>query len=336
MIDSLRKSLFLLSPEKAHDFVFTLGEAILKTGFLKNSFSSSFPLCKWQEREFFGLHFPNPIGLAAGFDKNARILPLLEDIGFGFVEAGTITPEAQDGNPKPRLFRNVEQRSILNRMGFNNLGMNVIADNISDHKKKHSLKRPIGINIGKNKNTPEENAVDDYIKLAKKLKDVGDYFVVNVSSPNTPGLRDLQSEKFLLNCVDKIKPILNKPVLVKLAADLNNENLVSLLHALEDSQYDGIILCNTTIDRSHAPWAESLGPGGLSGSVLRIRSREMLLLAKKHYSKPIISVGGIDSSEEVAWRLENGASLVQVYSELIFQGPYFVQKLLKELKDHKN
>jgi dihydroorotate dehydrogenase len=334
MIDSLRKSLFLLSPEKAHDFVFSVGDLILKSSFLKKKFEKSFPLKVWREKEVFGLHFPNPIGLAAGFDKNARILPLLEDIGFGFVETGTITPLAQEGNPKPRLFRNVEQRSILNRMGFNNLGMTAIASNIDQHRSTYSLKNPIGINIGKNKSTPEENAIDDYVQLASALKDSGDYFVVNVSSPNTPGLRNLQSEDFLIECIDKIKPILNKPVLVKLAADLTNEELISLLNVLEKSKFDGVILCNTTVDKSDAKWAEPLGPGGLSGKLLRIRSREMLLIAKKHFSKPIISVGGIDSSEEVLWRLDNGAALVQIYSELIFSGPMLLQNMLKDLKNN--
>ncbi|MAF92607.1 MAG: dihydroorotate dehydrogenase (quinone) [Bdellovibrionaceae bacterium] len=332
MYDLVKKSLFLMSPENAHDFAFFMGEKIQSSDFLFSKFKKSFPLKEIKPVELFGLKFPNPVGLAAGFDKNARIVPLLDQLGFGFVEVGTVTPLAQEGNPKPRLFRHPESHQILNRMGFNNYGMEALAKNIESHKKKYQLQSPLGVNLGKNKITSAEDALSDYVKLASGLKDHGDYFVVNVSSPNTPGLRDLQESAFLLKTAEELKKILQKPVLVKLAADLENSDLDSLVIDINKSDFDGLILCNTTIDKSNSSWAKDLGPGGISGRVLRLRSREMLMLAKARSTKPIISVGGVDSADEVQWRLDKGASLVQVYSELIFQGPYFVQSILQNLK----
>ncbi|MEC9281168.1 MAG: quinone-dependent dihydroorotate dehydrogenase [Bdellovibrionota bacterium] len=332
MYDLVKKSLFLMSPENAHDFAFFMGEKIQNSKFLFSQFQKNFSLKEVKPVEVFGLRFPNPVGLAAGFDKNGRIVPLLDQLGFGFVEVGTVTPLAQDGNPKPRLFRHPETHQILNRMGFNNYGMDSLAKNIEAHRANFKLKAPLGVNLGKNKLTATEDALSDYTKLASRLKNHGDYFVVNVSSPNTPGLRDLQESAFLLKTAEELKKILQKPLLVKLAADLENSDLDSLVMDINKSDFDGLILCNTTIDKSNSNWAKDLGPGGISGRVLRLRSREMLMLAKARSTKPIISVGGVDSADEVQWRLDKGASLVQIYSELIFQGPYFVQKLLNGLK----
>lgn len=321
-----------MQPETAHDFAMSVGQKIQNNGLLFDQFKKAFPLKEGRSKDLMGLHFPNPVGLAAGFDKNAKIVPLLDAIGFGFVEVGTVTPRAQGGNPKPRLFRDVESGSILNRMGFNNEGMESMAIRLKQIKEAHSLRSPLGINLGKNKDTNEENALDDYLMSAKHLKTFGDYFVVNVSSPNTPGLRNLQNSEFLLKTASQLKEVLEKPVLVKLAADLSNAELDSLLIDLNKSEFDGLILCNTSIDKSSSEWAKDLGAGGISGRVLRLRSREMLLLSRQRFTKPIISVGGVDSPEEVQWRLEKGADLVQVYSELIFSGPQFIQDILKSLQ----
>lgn len=333
MYSLAKKIMFSMSPESAHNFAFRWGERIQNNSILFSMFKSNFPEHVWEPKEVFGLSFPNSIGLAAGFDKNAKIPALLESLGFGFIEIGTVTPLGQLGNPKPRLFRDVESHGILNRMGFNNEGSDKIKARLEQARTKFDIKIPVGVNIGKNKETSEEDALDDYIKCAKSLKEQGDYFVVNVSSPNTPGLRNLQNAEFLKKTAIKLKSILNKPLLVKLAADLEDDFLVDLLASLNESQFDGLILCNTSIDKSLAPWSEKLGTGGLSGKLLRMRSREMLVLARTHFKKPIISVGGIDSSDEVKWRLEKGADLVQVYSELIFSGPHFIQKMIKELKE---
>lgn len=325
-----------MSPENAHNFAFKVGEMIQNSGFMMNQFEKKYGTQKWNETEVFGLKFPNPVGLAAGFDKNARLIALLQNIGFGFVEVGTVTPKAQMGNPKPRLFRDVESHGILNRMGFNNDGAEEMAARLLDARNKFDIKVPVGINIGKNKNTPDELALDDYISLAKSMKDHGDYFVVNVSSPNTPGLRDLQNVEFLSQVASSLKSILGKPLLVKLAADLEDDYFIELMTGLSASEFDGLILCNTTIDKNLAPWAKDLGAGGLSGRLLRMRSREMLVLAKTYFKKPIISVGGVDSADEIKWRLDKGASLVQVYSELIFSGPSFINDCINELKKIEN
>ena len=290
------------------------------------------------EREVLGLKFQNPVGIAAGFDKDAKLFDELGALGFGFVEIGTVTPLAQDGNPKPRLFRLTEDNAIINRMGFNNTGIESVVSRL--RRKKTNI--IIGGNIGRNKLTPNEDAVNDYEICFEKLFPYVDYFAVNVSSPNTPGLRNLQKKEPLMRLLNRIQElnalkVSRKPVLLKIAPDLTNSQLDDIIKIVKETKIDGIIATNTTIDRSGLRTNENklraIGSGGLSGNPVRRRSTEVIkyLSDKSNQGFPIIGVGGIHSPEHAIEKLNAGATLVQLYTGFIYEGPALVRKINKAI-----
>jgi len=335
----IRPLLFLSSPEKVHHFTFSALKSIFKIPGVKGLFASMYQVNDTRlEREVFGLKFPNPVGLAAGFDKDARAIDELGELGFGFLEIGTITPEGQDGNPKPRLFRVTEDEAIINRMGFNNEGVKKAIARL----KKRKSKIIIGGNIGKNKVTPNEEAFSDYEKSFNALFDYVDYFVINVSSPNTPNLRELQEKEPLKKLLAGLKAInakklTPKPILLKIAPDLTNEQLDDIVEIIQEVQLDGVIATNTTVarDKLRTNWEkiEKIGAGGLSGKPLTARSTEVVryLSEKSNKSFPIIGVGGIMSVEDALEKLDAGASLIQLYSGFIYEGPALIKKINKAL-----
>ncbi len=336
----IRPILFLFDPEKVHYFSFSLIKFLSKIGF-SGLFRSLFVVDDSRlEKELFGITFKNPVGLAAGFDKNALLYNELSDFGFGFVEIGTLTPKPQSGNPKPRLFRLEEDKAIVNRMGFNNLG---VFDAVEQLKKKHRI--VIGGNIGKNKVTPNSEAVKDYLICFDALFDHVDYFVVNVSSPNTPGLRELQDKEPLTALLNELqrendkysikKEVKRKPILLKIAPDLTDSQLLDIIAIVGSTKIDGIIAANTTIERknlkSHAILLEEAG--GLSGKPLKNRSTEVIrfLSEKSNKSFPIIGVGGIHSAEDALEKLDAGADLIQLWTGFVYEGPGLVKKINKAL-----
>ena len=285
------------------------------------------------ERTVFGLTFPNPIGMAAGFDKNAELVSELSDLGFGFVEIGTVTPRPQPGNPRPRLFRLKADGGLINRMGFNNKGAGPAAERLRHFGRTRADRRVIiGGNIGKNKDTPNENALSDYLASFRDLFDAVDYFVVNVSSPNTPGLRDLQEREPLtqllaaLQTENRQRPA-PKPILLKIAPDLTNGQLDDIIAIVADTGIAGVIATNTTISRAglltDAAAVEAIGAGGVSGRPLRERATEVIryLHQRSGGAFPIIGVGGIASPTDALEKLQAGASLIQVYTSFIYEGP---------------
>ena len=290
------------------------------------------------EREVFGLKFDNPVGLAAGFDKDAQLFDELASFGFGFVEIGTVTPLPQDGNPKPRLFRVKDDSGLINRMGFNNQGIEAVVARL--RRKKSDI--IIGGNIGKNKDTPNKDAANDYAICFEKLFPYVDYFAVNVSSPNTPGLRDLQEKAPLTSLLNSLQKLNNKkdrrkPILLKIAPDLTNEQLDDIITIVADTKIDGVIATNTTIDRSSLKTAknmvESLGNGGLSGKPVGLRSTQVIkyLADKSKRAFPIIGVGGIHSAEDAIEKLAAGATLLQIYTGFIYEGPSLVKRINKAI-----
>jgi len=290
------------------------------------------------EREVFGLKFDNPVGLAAGFDKDAKLFDELASFGFGFIEIGTVTPLPQDGNPKPRLFRLKDDSGLINRMGFNNQGIEAVVARL--RRKKSDI--IIGGNIGKNKVTPNEEAANDYAICFEKLFPYVDYFAVNVSSPNTPGLRDLQEKKPLTALLYSLQELNNKkdkrkPILLKIAPDLTNEQLDDIIDIVADTKIDGVIATNTTIDRSGLKTdknkVDAIGNGGLSGKPVRARSTEVIkyLADKSNRAFPIIGVGGIHSAEDALEKLDAGATLLQVYTGFIYEGPSLVKRINKAI-----
>ena len=282
-----------------------------------------------------GLTFPNPVGLAAGFDKDAKWLPALQMLGFGFVEIGTVTPRSQPGNPQPRLFRLVEDEGILNRMGFNNEGLYPAAGRL--------VRRPEGLvvggNIGKNKITPNEQAVDDYLACVDALHAHVDYFVVNVSSPNTPGLRELQGKEPLTKLLRAVvsrnsEHPGHRPVFLKIAPDLTDGQLQDIVDIVKAEGVDGVVATNTTISREGLKTpTDDLGPGGVSGAPVRDRSTEVVraLTAMSEGAFPIIGVGGINGPESAQEKLDAGASLVQVYSGMVYEGPGLASRIVEGL-----
>lgn len=332
---------FKFDPENVHHFVvkrlkwfhdyFPFGKNILRVSF-------DFHV-KGLEKEVFGIKFKNPVGLAAGFDKNGEYIEALSALGFGFIEVGTVTPLPQPGNDKPRMFRLQEDHAIINRMGFNNKGVDVMSEHLR-LLKDVAPEIVIGGNIGKNKNTPNEDAVNDYIICFDALFDVVDYFVVNVSSPNTPGLRALQEKeplKELLNTLQQrnFKNEISRPILLKIAPDLTNEQLDDIVEIVQETKIAGVIATNTTIDRSSLITKEPIKNemGGLSGKPLTQRSTEVIryLSEKSNRSFPIIGVGGIHSSQDAKDKIEAGASLVQLYTGFIYEGPGLVKRICKAL-----
>ncbi len=317
--ETLKPLLFKLEPETAHHYA----EIFLSS-------ASSFPalFSPWRKRNFiddtllnqelFGCKFLNPVGLAAGFDKNATMIHGINALGFGYTEIGTLTPKPQDGNAKPRMWRHIEQETLQNAMGFNNDGLDMIERRL---KNVVPFDTPIGINVGKNKLTSEKDAVNDYTTLIKALHVYADYLVINISSPNTPGLRDLQNEAFITELFEKTKALTDKPILLKIAPDMKSSQAVDLTAMAVEKGADGIIATNTTIDYSLVPDPKDIG--GLSGAVLKDKSFEIFdALAKELYGKTtLISVGGIDNAQEAYRRIRAGASLVQILTALIFKGP---------------
>lgn len=326
----IRPLLFRLDPEKAHHLTFSL---------LKNFGSlASFFLGKpiedpRLEREVFGLKFKNPVGLAAGLDKDAVAYQQFSDLGFGFVEIGTITPKAQPGNEKKRLFRLIEDSGIINRMGFNNSGVDVAVERLK--KNKGVL---IGGNIGKNKITPNEEAVNDYKICFEKLFDYVDYFVVNVSSPNTPNLRALQDKEPLTKLLGELQKLNRekpkpKPILLKIAPDLTDEQLLDIIDIVKGTQIAGVIATNTTLSRENLKSENQKESGGLSGKPLTKRSTEVIRFLSEKSGKafPIIGVGGIHTAEDAMEKLNAGASLVQLYTGFIYEGPELIRKINKKI-----
>jgi dihydroorotate dehydrogenase len=343
MYSLIKPLLFQFDPEKVHYFV---------TRNLKrfNRFPGGAALSRavWSikderlEREVFGLKFNNPVGLAAGFDKNADMIGEMANMGFGFIEVGTVTPLPQPGNPKPRMFRSPADKAIINRMGFNNLGMYVVAERIAAFRRNTPPAQKgliIGGNIGKNKNTPNEDAVSDYIKCFDRLFDVVDYFVVNVSSPNTPGLRDLQEKEPLMQLLNMLQQRNNKngqskPILLKIAPDLTDNQLDDIIEIVQQTKIAGVIATNTTIDKSALSNKKlQEEAGGLSGAPLTHRSTEVIryLAEKSKHSFPIIGVGGIHSPADAIEKLQAGASLIQLYTGFIYEGPGLIKRINKKI-----
>jgi dihydroorotate dehydrogenase len=330
----IRPILFRFDPEEVHYFTFSFVRFISKipgvSSIIKAIYKENDPRL---EREVFGIKFSNPVGLAAGFDKDAKLYKELSDFGFGFIEIGTVTPVGQEGNPKKRLFRLKEDQAIINRMGFNNGGVIEAVERLKQNKGVL-----IGGNIGKNKITPNENAVDDYIICFDALFNHVDYFVVNVSSPNTPNLRALQDKEPLTQLLQTLqnknlthaKP---KPILLKIAPDLTDEQLLDIIDIIKTTQIAGVIATNTTISRDGLQSVNKEEMGGLSGKPLTKRSTEVIrfLSEKSNKAFPIIGVGGIHTAQDAIEKLNAGASLVQLYTGFIYEGPALIKAINKEI-----
>jgi dihydroorotate dehydrogenase len=336
MYGLIKPFLFQMAPERAHLFTVRTLEALLAIPGMGSFFRSQYCLEDPRlERQFLGLQFKNPVGLAAGFDKDGKHYRAMSNLGFGFVELGTVTPKPQDGNPHPRLFRLPTDEALINRMGFNNAGVDALVEEL---KKERIPGLVIGGNIGKNKVTPNEEAVDDYTHCFQKLFPFVDYFVVNVSSPNTPDLRQLQDKGPLTTILRALQDlnhlqVLPKPILLKIAPDLNEHQLDDILAIVQETGIAGVVATNTTINRSglqaSASELEAIGAGGLSGKPLRERATEVIryLSEKSNRKLFIIGVGGINSAADALEKLEAGASLVQVYSGLVYAGPGLVKEI---------
>lgn len=326
-----------MNPEKAHHFTTSIFVFLNSIPGVSAIFKSVFRIQNSKlERTVFGIKFSNPVGLAAGFDKQADLYNAFSNLGFGFIEVGTITPKAQDGNPKPRMFRLVEDEALINRMGFNNQGLEKAIANL----KKRNTDIVIGGNIGKNKITPNEKATDDYIQCFEALFAYVDYFVVNVSSPNTPNLRELQDKEpltLLLNTLQECnaKKPSPKPILLKIAPDLSESQLDEIIDIVKDSNIAGVVASNTTIDRKGLKSVHQNETGGLSGKPLTQKSTEIIryLHTKSNGAFPIIGVGGIMNERDAIEKLEAGASLIQLYTGFIYGGPSLVKKINKAIRD---
>lgn len=335
----IRPVLFLFDPEAVHHFTFRFLKLVMTLPGVK-------PLVTAMYREqtpalrqkLFGLEFENPVGLAAGFDKDAKLIDELAVLGFGFIEIGTLTPKPQPGNDKPRLFRLQADEAIINRMGFNNEGVEAAVTRLRNRRSKVI----VGGNIGKNKITPNEDAFGDYAQCLKTLDPYVDYFVVNVSSPNTPGLRELQEKEPLRKLMSDVKALSllqpkPKPVLLKIAPDLTNEQLNDIIDILKSTSTDGVIATNTTISRANLKASntelEKIGNGGLSGKPLTARSTEVIkyLRAGLGSEFPIIGVGGIMTAHNALEKIEAGANLVQLYTGFIYGGPSLIKEINRSI-----
>lgn len=350
MYKLLRNFLFLFDPEGVHYFSMDLLKIFCKSFFIKNLIQKNFkPTGNNLNKTFFGLEFPNPVGLAAGFDKNAKYLEELAALGFGFVEIGTVTPLPQDGNPKPRLFRLPKDKGLINRMGFNNDGVEKVAERLKELRKKNlkqnSRVNPaliVGGNIGKNKNTPNDEAWKDYEISFNALHDLVDYFVVNVSSPNTPGLRDLQQKDSLRKILTRLQEINNqktmqRPLLLKISPDLATNDLDDIIDLAMEIDLDGLVAANTTISRDSLKTSvaeiQEKGAGGLSGLPLKKVSTNITkYISERTGGKvPVIASGGIFSGADAVEKFNSGASLVQVWTGFIYEGPSIVKNICKSL-----
>ncbi|WP_194850775.1 quinone-dependent dihydroorotate dehydrogenase [Nonlabens antarcticus] len=336
----IRPLLFRFDPEDVHHFSFKAIKLLNRipgiSSLSRKRFKPQNPALK---RTLFGLEFDNPVGMAAGFDKDAKAFREFSNLGFGFIEIGTLTPQPQEGNPKTRLFRLKEDQAIVNRMGFNNGGVDDAVERLKKNTagKRHVL---IGGNIGKNKITPNDKAVDDYVICFNKLFDYVDYFTVNVSSPNTPGLRELQDRKPLTHILQTLQDLNNakptrKPILLKIAPDLTDDQLLDIIGIVEDTKIDGVIATNTTIERKDLKSDLNLQKeaGGLSGAPLKNRATEVIsfLHQKSNGAFPIIGVGGIMCAQDAIDKLKAGARLVQIYTGFVYEGPALIRDINREI-----
>jgi len=330
----IKPILFLFDPEWVHHTVFSTLKLIHRIPGIGNLIKGFYQVKDQRlERKLFGLTFPNPVGLAAGFDKDAKLYKELSNFGFGFIEIGTLTPKPQPGNPKKRLFRLPEDGGLINRMGFNNEGVEAAIERLK--RNKGIL---IGGNIGKNKLTPNEEAVSDYVQCFEALFPHVDYFVVNVSSPNTPNLRALQDKEPLTHLLQTLKNLNHskskpKPILLKIAPDLTEEQLVDIIDIITSVKIDGVIATNTTLSREGLHSENKSEMGGLSGKPVTKKSTEVIrfLHEKSKNAFPIIGVGGIHSPEDAIEKLEAGASLVQLYTGFVYEGPGVVKRINKAI-----
>lgn len=341
MYQILRSVFFLFDAEKVHYFAMNMLKMLCSAGFLRKMITAAFKPKINVEYSLFNIQFPTIVGLAAGFDKNAKYLKELEALGFGFVEIGTVTPKPQEGNEKPRLFRLPADKAIINRMGFNNDGVEVVKKRLIDWKLKESIKSKIviGGNIGKNKITPNEEAWKDYHICFNELYEYVDYFVVNVSSPNTPGLRELQEKESLRKILTHLQTLRSqkanyKPILLKIAPDLTNEQLDDVIDLSTEIKLDGLVATNTTISREELSKqskvkCEKIGAGGLSGLPVKQRSTEVVqyISQKTNGAIPIIASGGIFTATDAKEKLNAGASLVQVWTGFIYEGPAIAKRI---------
>lgn len=335
----IRPILFSIDPEKVHHFVFKLIKVLNSIPGLGAINRSRFTVNdKKLERELFGLKFKNPVGIAAGFDKNAVLYNELENYGFGFVEIGTVTPKPQSGNPTPRLFRLKEDQGLINRMGFNNEGVDAAVERL----KKRKTKIIVGGNIGKNTQTTDDHLLEDYEYNYRKLHAYVDYFVINVSCPNIGNIAKLNDKTFLIELLTKLKNIntelgVERPILLKIGPDRTNEGLDEVIEVIAKSGIDGVIATNTATDRSNLSTSKErlaeIGNGGLSGKPLKDRSTEVIryLATKSNKAFPIIGVGGIHSAQDAIEKIEAGADLIQVYTGFIYEGPGLVKKINKAI-----
>lgn len=335
----VRPLFFTLNPETIHHLVVSGLNVIYQIpGLARASRKYSCVKSESLEREVFGFKFKNPVGIAAGLDKQAVMYNQLANLGFGFVEIGTITPKGQPGNPKPRLFRLPKDNALINRMGFNNIGVDEAVKNL----KKRNTDIIIGGNIGKNTATPNDKAIDDYVHCFEKLYDFVDYFVVNVSCPNITDLRELQDQEKLTKILLKLQQIKyakakQKPVLLKVSPDLNNKQLDEVIEIVNETKIEGVVATNTSVSRNtlttDTKKIEQIGNGGLSGKPIRKRATEVIryLSEKSNKAFPIIGVGGIFTPEDAIEKLDAGADLVQVYSGFIYEGPFIARKINQAL-----
>lgn len=335
----IRPIFFLFDPEKIHHFTFSSLKLICRIPGIGSLFRSLFEVSDSKlKRELFGLSFENPVGLAAGFDKNAVLFNELANFGFGFVEIGTVTPKPQDGNPKKRLFRLKSDQGIINRMGFNNEGLESIVENL----KKNKGKVIIGGNIGKNTNTLPENYTADYLKCFEELHPYVDYFVLNVSCPNVGSHAKLTDKDYLIELIDSVQAVnagmtIQRPVLLKIAPDLNEQQLDEIIDITRTTKIDGVIASNTSVSRENLRATESkldeIGYGGLSGKPIGNKSTAVIRYLAKASGKsfPIIGVGGIHSEKDALEKLEAGADLLQVYTGFIYEGPALVKRINKAI-----
>jgi dihydroorotate dehydrogenase len=340
MYKILKFFLFKINPESAHHLTFSLIKFVkFIPGFAFFVKKKSINCHPSLSRNIFGLNFRNPVGLAAGLDKDAIAFNELGDFGFGFIEIGTVTPKPQPGNDKPRLFRLPKNEALINRMGFNNHGVIEAAKKLKYRKDPTLI---IGGNIGKNKVTPNEEAVNDYVIGFNELFDVVDYFVVNVSSPNTPNLRELQEKEPLTNLLNtlqnlNLKKVKPKPILLKIAPDLTNTQLDDIIDIVRSTNIAGVIATNTTISREGLSYdkseIEKIGMGGLSGKPLTKRSTEVIkyLKQKSNNAFPVIGVGGIHNAEDAIEKLNAGADLIQLYTGFVYHGPKLISDINKKL-----
>ena len=330
----VRPLLFTLDPESAHD---------LALGFLRTASNNGVALRALRgfrpppaPRELFGLTFPNPVGLAAGFDKNGVALPALAALGFGFIEIGTVTARPQPGNPKPRMFRFSEQQALINRLGFNNDGADHVANRLRLLKESGRWPAvPVGINIGKSKDTPLDQAPADYLHSFRRLRNFADYIVLNVSSPNTPGLRSLQASDALSLLLESIQDEnrSSKPILVKISPDLSPEEVDGVIATCERNAVAGMIATNTTLDHSAVP-ADKNQTGGLSGPPLREKSTSLVRRLASKSSIPVIGCGGISDVESARQKMAAGAKLLQIYTGFIYRGPRLIREIAQQFDSH--